>query len=150
MQIWAETGKSALPIHNYSQILYQFLTFTQNLKRPRRLFGVSPYKSHSNLSDTNNAIFFVQDKKTHSSFAFCESIKLCIISDNFFAALVPADSHAIANSSVNSFFNLYDFEIYPTFFWYFSEATVCLLGFPFGILNLLLTPYLATPCLTCI
>ena len=33
MQIWAETGKSALPIHNYSQILYQFLTFTQNLKR---------------------------------------------------------------------------------------------------------------------
>lgn len=33
MQIWAETGKSALPIHNYSQILYQFLTFTQNLKQ---------------------------------------------------------------------------------------------------------------------
>ena len=37
MQIWAETGKSALPIHNYSQILYQFLTFTQNLKRSRLL-----------------------------------------------------------------------------------------------------------------
>ena len=35
MQIWAETGKSALPIHNYSQILYQFLTFTQNLKWSR-------------------------------------------------------------------------------------------------------------------
>ena len=33
MQIWAETGKSNLPICNYSQILYQFLTFTQNLKR---------------------------------------------------------------------------------------------------------------------
>ena len=33
MQIWAETGKSALPIRNYSQILYQFLMFTQNLKR---------------------------------------------------------------------------------------------------------------------
>ena len=33
MQIWAESGKSALPISNYSQILYQFLTFTQNLKR---------------------------------------------------------------------------------------------------------------------
>ena len=33
MQIWAETGKSALPIRNYSQILYQFLKFTQNLKR---------------------------------------------------------------------------------------------------------------------
>ncbi len=37
MQIWAESGKSALPICNYSQILYQFLTFTQNLKR-------SPFK----------------------------------------------------------------------------------------------------------
>ena len=33
MQIWAESGKSALPICNYSQILYQFLSFTQNLKR---------------------------------------------------------------------------------------------------------------------
>ena len=33
MQIWAESGKSALPICNYSQILYQFLTFTQKLKR---------------------------------------------------------------------------------------------------------------------
>ena len=33
MQIWAEPEKSALPICNYSQILYQFLTFTQNLKR---------------------------------------------------------------------------------------------------------------------
>ena len=33
MQIWAESGKSAPPICNYSQILYQFLAFTQNLKR---------------------------------------------------------------------------------------------------------------------
>ena len=37
MQIWAETVKSALPIHNYSQILYQFLTFTQNLKWSRNI-----------------------------------------------------------------------------------------------------------------
>ena len=42
MQIWAETGKSALPIRNYSQILYQFLTFTQNLKRSRGPFQVGP------------------------------------------------------------------------------------------------------------
>ena len=50
MQIWAESGKSALPICNYSQILYQFLTFTQNLKRslypvlrfPLGLVGFSP------------------------------------------------------------------------------------------------------------
>ena len=33
MQIWAESGKSALPICNYSQILYQFFKFTQNLKQ---------------------------------------------------------------------------------------------------------------------
>ena len=38
MQIWAESGKSALPICNYSQILYQFLTFTQNLKRSQEIF----------------------------------------------------------------------------------------------------------------
>ena len=38
MQIWAESGKSALPICNYSQILYQFLTFTQNLKRSLLIF----------------------------------------------------------------------------------------------------------------
>ena len=37
MQIWAESGKSALPICNYSQILYQFLTFTQNLKRSQAI-----------------------------------------------------------------------------------------------------------------
>ena len=40
MQIWAEFGKSALPICNYSQILYQFLTFTQNLKRSQLIICV--------------------------------------------------------------------------------------------------------------
>ncbi len=40
MQIWAESGKSALPICNYSQILYQFLTFTQNLKRSLLVYFV--------------------------------------------------------------------------------------------------------------
>ena len=40
MQIWAESGKSALPICNYSQILYQFLTFTQNLKRSRAFTAI--------------------------------------------------------------------------------------------------------------
>ena len=43
MQIWAESGKSALPICNYSQILYQFLTFTQNLKRSQSIkYTVTP------------------------------------------------------------------------------------------------------------
>ena len=42
MQIWAESGKSALPICNYSQILYQFLTFTQNLKRSQLLIDIFP------------------------------------------------------------------------------------------------------------
>ena len=44
MQIWAESGKSALPICNYSQILYQFLTFTQNLKRSHN-FESSPFSA---------------------------------------------------------------------------------------------------------
>ena len=42
MQIWAGSGKSALPICNYSQILYQFLTFTQNLKRSHKKRTVVP------------------------------------------------------------------------------------------------------------
>ena len=44
MQIWAESGKSALPICNYSQILYQFLTFTQNLKRSQKLLRFTKIK----------------------------------------------------------------------------------------------------------
>ena len=44
MQIWAESGKSALPICNYSQILYQFLTFTQNLKRSQKKKAENPEK----------------------------------------------------------------------------------------------------------
>ena len=47
MQIWAESGKSALPICNYSQILYQFLTFTQNLKRSQALLQAAPARSSS-------------------------------------------------------------------------------------------------------
>ena len=52
MQIWAEPRKSALPICNYSQILYQFLTFTQNLKRSRILeflFSRNPVKQFNKL-----------------------------------------------------------------------------------------------------
>ena len=48
MQIWAESGKSALPICNYSQILYQFLTFTQNLKRSLSLHA-QPTKNLYNI-----------------------------------------------------------------------------------------------------
>ena len=42
MQIWAESGKSAPPICNYSQILYQFLAFTQNLKRSLKVSAAIP------------------------------------------------------------------------------------------------------------
>ena len=52
MQIWAESGKSALPICNYSQILYQFLTFTQNLKRSPHISD-DEYFSHMVLDDLN-------------------------------------------------------------------------------------------------
>ena len=52
MQIWAESGKSALPICNYSQILYQFLTFTQNLKRSPRFSCHTEYISLSLLYAT--------------------------------------------------------------------------------------------------
>ena len=52
MQIWAESGKSALPICNYSQILYQFLTFTQNLKRSR-------FFCFSTVKDRIVALFYI-------------------------------------------------------------------------------------------
>ena len=54
MQIWAESGKSALPVCNYSQILYQFLTFTQNLKR-------SPIGAHSGPGTV--ALFYMGDHR---------------------------------------------------------------------------------------
>ena len=53
MQIWAESGKSALPICNYSQILYQFLTFTQNLKRSLN-FTIAIYICREYLRNKRN------------------------------------------------------------------------------------------------
>ena len=57
MQIWAEFGKSALPICNYSQILYQFLTFTQNLKRSP--CGSSFYISNTKRRASKSPAFVV-------------------------------------------------------------------------------------------
>ena len=51
MQIWAEPEKSALPICNYSQILYQFLTFTQNLKRSHFVAQRGSEKFYIQVSD---------------------------------------------------------------------------------------------------
>ena len=62
MQIWAESGKSALPICNYSQILYQFLTFTQNLKRSHG-FGNLKYA----MGNFKNDIFGDYIRYTHAS-----------------------------------------------------------------------------------
>ena len=61
MQIWAESGKSALPICNYSQILYQFLTFTQNLKRSR-FVSFSPFIiiEESNLQRFSHSLKFIK------------------------------------------------------------------------------------------
>lgn len=60
MQIWAESGKSALPICNYSQILYQFLTFTQNLKRSlhNTPFDIKTVTIRSRLLLTSSGCFF--------------------------------------------------------------------------------------------
>ena len=42
MQIWAEPGKSALPICNYSQILYQFFKrLYKNLKRSLAFYDLA-------------------------------------------------------------------------------------------------------------
>ena len=71
MQIWAESGKSALPICNYSQILYQFLTFTQNLKRSRHeshykicnlRYGTPGYRMNSYYKLEFKILFYFQNK----------------------------------------------------------------------------------------
>ena len=61
MQIWAEPKKSALPICNYSQILYRFLTFTQNLKRSLAPFCNGVTKGYYFLASkaSSSAIFFL-------------------------------------------------------------------------------------------
>ena len=66
MQIWAESGKSALPICNYSQILYQFLTFTQNLKRSQNIFNVSGFDSR-----TKHYSYNMQIINLLLTFAYC-------------------------------------------------------------------------------
>ena len=63
MQIWAESGKSALPICNYSQILYQFLTFTQNLKR-----------SHSFQLPSNQCGAYSQQRCKHQYYCAVDCI----------------------------------------------------------------------------
>ena len=68
MQIWAESGKSALPICNYSQILYQFLTFTQNLKRSP-LSPLNQFCSSSNHSFNFFCNSFLSGKYNLYSFA---------------------------------------------------------------------------------
>ena len=76
MQIWAESGKSALPICNYSQILYQFLTFTQNLKR----------------SPSLEKIYFFSGFLLHFLIFRLNGI-LCCSDPCLFSILDPIDSH---------------------------------------------------------
>ena len=62
MQIWAESGKSALPICNYSQILYQFLTFTQNLKRSPCIPRVSGDEPPKLAHPTTNTVYSPRER----------------------------------------------------------------------------------------
>ena len=64
MQIWAESGKSALPICNYSQILYQFLTFTQNLKRSQKKTSFVELPTPTESVNTYNSQTAILDNET--------------------------------------------------------------------------------------
>ena len=94
MQIWAESGKSALPICNYSQILYQFLTFTQNLKRSQHLryayrrcfifsilviFFLSPL--NASASSTSSFLFFLSCHDLDDRFIRLTHSLLCKLSN---------------------------------------------------------------------
>ena len=106
MQIWAESGKSTLPICNYSQILYQFLTFTQNLKRSRwvreaclELCEPSPSFVELTVPTTENMP--MKGSHTHSSVAATLHTESGITIDlyhdaspEFLRNLIGAASHA--------------------------------------------------------
>ena len=71
MQIWAGSGKSALPICNYSQILYQFLTFTQNLKRSLGMFRKSNRKNEPNKINATILVLLL-----HRFEFFCSQLEI--------------------------------------------------------------------------
>ncbi len=116
MQIWAESGKSALPICNYSQILYQFLTFTQNLKRSRDAFANVFDNSHIEteqyymnilsadlkpiVSDLKNA--HMKDSNTASDIDYQSMVKN-IIDD--FASQIPTTADDDTESSNDAYIN---------------------------------------------
>ena len=72
MQIWAETGKSALPIRNYSQILYQFFMFTQNLKRSH----LRTVNLLSNLYNNLSNIYVLMKKPSEAAKALERAISI--------------------------------------------------------------------------
>mgnify|MGYP005980515853 CR=1 FL=1 len=95
MQIWAESGKSALPICNYSQILYQFLTFTQNLKR-------------------SQTIIYNKGSDTHFSWDHC------LIQLHFLFYCFLSEKRKLHHSSASfllqvSFYTLYSYAFIPYF-----------------------------------
>ena len=116
MQIWAESGKSALPICNYSQILYQFLTFTQNLKRSRDAFANVFDNSHIEaeqyymnilsadlkpiVSDLRNA--HIKDSNTASDIDYQSMVKN-IIDD--FTSQIPTTADDDTESSNDAYIN---------------------------------------------
>ena len=79
MQLCAESGKSALPICNYSQILYQFLTFTQNLKRSRIIPNSLEFRRIFNAI-RSKLIIFANCRPWyifHTSIRSCNSSVIC-------------------------------------------------------------------------
>ena len=67
MQIRAEPEKSALSICNYSQILYQFFKFTQNLKQSRKIRFKLPFYF----------LFSIKEKFSQSHYSFAVAGGYC-------------------------------------------------------------------------
>ena len=123
MQIWAESGKSALPICNYSQILYQFLTFTQNLKRSRiqpdiegnngcRL--LTQFLLQERQSYVNTARFVIQRSLFPASTINADWIRLSNILFDYFEWFVDKNqvffmSTDSQSMSINPFHRIYRF-----------------------------------------
>ena len=96
MQIWAESGKSALPICNYSQILYQFLTFTQNLKRSRSDTHFSWDHCLIQLHFLFYCFLSENRKLHHSSASFSFQVSFCTL---YSYAFIPYFAAICSNTS---------------------------------------------------
>ena len=108
MQIWAEPRKSALPICNYSQILYQFLTFTQNLKRSQHVRTVDPEigKDIDEVENISSIVSAMVEQRTSLGLSQRELAAMCGIPQSSVARIESCKTTPNLGTLLNIFQHL--------------------------------------------